>query len=118
MDAKIIVGWCLLVAGVLVIAWAINASHSYFTAQAEFPEVFKSTTSSQAVVERQSADPLDLQAQMQESMNQATKEAIGQILPQDGINKMLNVTCWSIFAAFMVYAGFKIAEIGVKMLKT
>ncbi len=116
MNTKIIIGWVLLAVGLAVIGTTINSSYRYFNAQAEFPAIFKSSPAGPAAVENKNAPDLDLQAQMQESINLATQQAIADMLPTDAINKMLNAVCWSIFAAFMVYAGFKIAEIGVKML--
>ena len=110
-------GWILLAAGLAVIGWTMNTSYRYFTAKADFPPVFNFGENS-GTAKSQSLDAanLNIEAQMQLAMSQATQEAVANLLPAREIAKLLNVIVWSMFAAFMVYAGFKIAEIGVKII--
>lgn len=119
MEIKIVVGWVLLAAGLAVIGWSVISSHGYFTAKADFPPVFNFEGNGGAA-KSQSLDVagLDVEAQMRLAMNQATQEAVANLLPAQEIAKLLNAIVWSMFAAFMVYAGFKIAEISVKLIKS
>jgi hypothetical protein len=110
-------GWFLLAIGLAVIGWTVNSSYRHFTAKADFPPVFNfgennGTEKSQSL----DAASLNVEAQMQLAMSQATQEAVANLLPAQEIAKLLNMIAWSMFAAFMVYAGFKIAEIGVKII--
>jgi len=118
MNPKIIVGWLVLTVGLLIIGGAISSSYNFFTAKADFPAIFKSTTVNNQVVEqiKPAADVSGPQAQIQQMMSQATNNAIANLFPIESIYKILNAITWSIFATFLVYAGFKIAEIGVKMI--
>ncbi|UMX47394.1 MAG: hypothetical protein L7H18_03005 [Candidatus Nealsonbacteria bacterium DGGOD1a] len=117
MNAKKIIGWVLLAVGLAVIAWTVNTSYRYFTAKADFPPVFN-FGENRGTAKSQSPDTanLNVEAQMQLAMSQATQEAVANLLPAQEIAKLLNVIVWSMFAAFMVYAGFKIAEIGIKII--
>jgi len=110
----------MLVVGLLIIVQAINLSYNYFTAKAQLPAVFNIPAGQAAAVETKTAAPAesaaDIQAQLQETMSKATNQAVANILPVETINKLLNAICWSIFATFLVYAGSKISEIGLKMI--
>ena len=117
MNIKIIVGWVLLAVGLAVIGWTVNTSYRHFTAKADFPPVFNfGENNGTAKSQSPDAANLNVEAQMQLAMSQATQEAVANLLPAQEIAKLLNVIVWSMFAAFMVYAGFKIAEIGIKMI--
>jgi hypothetical protein len=120
MNSKIIIGWVVLVAGLAIIAYAVNSSFQFFTAKADFPAVFKTpaeniNTSFGASQDPTSGANADAQAQAQQAVSQATFQAFSNILPAENIVKLLNAITWSIFATFLVYAGFKIAEIGIKL---
>jgi len=120
MNTKHILGWIVVVAGLVIIGQTINASYRFFTAKAEFPAVFKAPAAQSAVTEiKPNAAPAsqaEAQAQAQQAISQATSQAISNIIPADLISKLMNTIVWSIFATFLVYAGAKIAEIGIKLI--
>jgi len=121
--AKIIVGWILLIAGLAVIGGTIDYSYQYFTAKADFPALFKLPAISQSAnpVTGQStvpSSPADAQAQMQQSISQATNQALSNMIPPDSVVKLLDIIAWSIFATFLIYAGGKICGIGIQLLSS
>jgi len=121
MDAKKIIGWVVIIVGLAVIGQAINISYQFFTAKEDFPAVFKAPVAVQDVAPEAKPNvapitPEQAQAQLQQTMGAATSQAIANILPADGISKLLNAIVWSVFATFLVYAGAHIAAIGIKMI--
>ena len=117
---KIIIGWVLVIAGLLIIGQTISNSYQYFTAKADFPAVFtapvaNSATDSKTIAAAASQNPQEMaQAQIQQSMNQA----VGNLLPVDSITKLLNTIVWSIFATILIYAAGKICSIGIQLLSS
>jgi len=116
-----IAGWVLVAAGLAVIGVAINASYRYFTAKAEFPAVFKvsaknpaSDLPAQAEIENLSLE--DAQNYLQNQIQYSVNRALVDMLPDDAIAKMLNILSWSIFSAFLIFAGGKISWLGVQLL--
>ncbi len=121
MNIKIIAGWCLVVAGLLVIGWAINASYQYFTAKAEFPAVFEASSKKQESALPPQADLNALsiegaQDYLQNQIQYSVNRAMVDMLPDDAIAKMLNILSWSIFGTFLIFAGGKISWLGVQLL--
>jgi len=92
MNKKQIIGWIVSVVGLLVIGQAINLSFQYFTANQDFPAVFKIAAVNQDVATPASATQttIDAQAQMQQAASQATNQAIAGMFPVENINKLLN----------------------------
>lgn len=122
MNAKKIIGWVLVAAGLLVIGQAINLSYQFFTGKAEFPAIFKAPSAAQAVAvpvadqNKVAVSAADAQAQMQQAIGQATAQAVNGMIPLGSMEKLLNAIMWSVFATFLVYSGAKISEIGVKLI--
>lgn len=117
MNPKNIFGWILLVAGLFVVGGAINSSYQYFTAKANFPAVFKiSAVASDGTITSGQKSVTATQTDVQVQLQQATNKAIADMFPADSVSKLLNAISWSMFAAFLVYAGSKIAEIGIKLI--
>lgn len=120
MQYKKIAGWLVVISGIAIIATTITDSYSFFTAQRDFPQVFKpAATSAAANTENPAPMPDGAQAQqeyLQNQMQKAVNQSLASILPAESIFKMLNAVCWSVFASFLVFAGAKLAEVGVKLL--
>ena len=121
MDAKKIVGWVLVAVGLLAIGQAINLSYQFFTGKAEFPAIFKAPVAAVGVAAKVDQNNVavsaaDVQAQMQQAVSQATAQAVNGMIPLGSMEKLLNAIMWSVFATFLVYAGAKISEIGVKLI--
>jgi|GEM_PF-526280 len=145
INAKNTAGWLVLAVGLILIAITINTTYSYFTGKQEFPRVFKFdqivpkveaqiTDEAKKIEEQRNLDEqlkkleemrqsvinsdlniqggFDPQIQVQDAVNQA----LNNILPAGIMEKMMNMIAWSVFATFLVYAGAKISEIGIKMI--
>jgi hypothetical protein len=114
-------GWFLVAAGLALIVHSVTVSYDYFTAKAEFPALIKdipeigdASPTPQSSVDL--ANSQEVQAMMQEQIQNSVNETIGGLVPAGSLAKMLNAAIWSVFATFLVYAGAKISQIGVMML--
>lgn len=136
-----IAGWVLLIAGALMIFWVVFTSHDIFTGKKQAPMVFTSSaingetktvdnseknanTGKIDIEKYKNIDPKNLQniQQTQEDqMQNLVKESIGnqleKIMPADSITKIMNLSSWSIFVFILIYAGSKIASLGIKLIK-
>lgn len=135
-------GWVLLALGVAVILWSMNSSYQIFTGKTDAPEMFKSPAVSNdgnnlqnkenAVsktdkidpMKLQNLDPADLQklqdlqqSEVQEMLQKNIASQFEKMIPADTIMKMMNLSSWSIFIFIFIYAGSKIAGLGIKLLK-
>lgn len=115
---RVVVGWILIIVGLAVIGQTINNSYKYFTGRADFPAVFTNLAANSVLDSKitAAADSQNLQEMAQAQIQQSMNQAIGNILPADSITKLLNIIVWSIFATFLVYAGAKIASLGIQLL--
>jgi len=107
---KKIVGWILLVAGLLLIGWTLMSSYSIFTGEGELPEFFEVPEESLV----QTGGSQDMQAQLQQMMGEQLKG----LLPVDSITKILNLAVWSMLAFILIFGGTQIAGIGIKLIKS
>lgn len=115
-------GWSLVVAGLAIIGSSVLASYRCFTAKAEFPEIFQISAKNeqnflpeQVQIENLSVE--EAQKYLQNQIQYSVNRAVIDMMPDDAIAKMLNILAWSMFAAFLVFSGFKISELGIKMIK-
>jgi len=115
MDYSKVVGWILLIAGLLVIGWTLMTSYSIFTGEIEVPQVFK--TPSQDAVSQKEGGTMSLEEQLQEQMQTAIGEQLQGILPADSIVTMLNLAVWSMLAFILLFGGGQIAGLGIKLIK-
>lgn len=113
--ANKILGYFLLVVGLVLIVFTGWQSYSIFTAKVSAPLVFMTPVSSNSPTK--SAGSLDLSAQIQNQLQNALDQQFGQILPADSITKILNLASWSILAWILIMAGGAVAGIGVKLIK-
>jgi len=111
---KKIVGWVLLAAGILAIAWGIWSSAQIFTAKTEAPQVFKEPVVKE--VSNTGGKALSMEEQMQEQMQNVIGEQIGNMLPAESITGLLNLIAWSVFMTILIFAAGKVATIGIKLL--
>jgi hypothetical protein len=109
MDYSKLVGWLVFIGGLLLIVWAIYSSYNIFTAKTAVPEIFE--TPQQAIT--QTGGTQDVQSQLQNMMSEQLKG----FLPADSMVKILNLTCWSILAFILIFAGTQIAGLGIKLIK-
>lgn len=107
---KKIVGWVLLILGVLMIVWGIWSSYEIFTAQKPPYEIFKAQ-------ETQEVSPKQEKGGPEEQMQQVIKEQLGEMLPSDFLPQLFNMIAWSVFMGILVFAAGKISILGINLLK-
>ncbi|MFH0739683.1 MAG: hypothetical protein V1819_01035 [bacterium] len=56
--------------------------------------------------------------QMQSQINALMQSQLGNLMSAESMNKILNLTAWSIFMAILILACGKISSIGVQLIKT
>ena len=110
MNINKILGYVLLIGGLLVIGFTLFQSYNIFTDKASPPLVFKTQNIESAPKKTNS---LDLQKQMEELI----KQQLGQVLPAETLTKFLNLFSWSILAGILIFGGGQIAGLGIKMIK-
>lgn len=111
MNFRKIFGWFLLLAGIIIIFWALYSSYNIFTAKTTAPEIFKTAEKEEVLSQKEGI--LDIQAQMEEMIGEQLKG----ILPVDSIPKLLNLIAWSIFAGILIFGGAQISSLGIKLIK-
>ena len=110
MDTKKILGWVLLIIGLLIIFWGIYSSYNIFTGKKPAPQVFKAEQSTS--IEEKGATG-SLEDQMKSLVENQLKEA----LPSTFVPSLLNLLAWSIFSAILFFGAGKISTIGIKLIK-
>jgi hypothetical protein len=106
METNKIIGYVLLLIGILLITLPLWQTYNIFTGKSAPAQVFTRPVTLQV---DEKASPLDIQKQMQ--------NAFINILPIDLINNTLNLISWLALMWILIYGGGKIADIGVKMIK-
>ena len=109
MNSNKIIGYVLLVVGLLVIFWTLYQSYNIFTNRASAPVIFKTPISAPI---SGGNNPLDIQQQLDKTI----KKQIGELLPIDTIPKILNLISWSILAGILILGGGQIAGLGIKLI--
>lgn len=116
---QIAIGWVLLIIGMAIIGQTIFDSYRFFTAKAEFPAVFEQSAAKISPIAAVGVNSgQDAQAMAQAQIQKSVDDAVSRILPQESINKTLNMAVWLAFAWFLVYAGAKICGIGIKLMSS
>ena len=112
---KKIIGWVLLVIGVLAIVAGVWQSYQIFTNKTAAPEIFKLEKKQETSLPKTSAKTQE--EMINQQMEQLLQEQLGKLIPADTVTKILNLTVWSIFMGILVLAAGKIATIGASLLK-
>lgn len=107
-----IIGWGLLILGILLIVWILFASYNIFTGKTNPPIVFP--------VEEEIADSSSGEETLTFNLEQIEKmieNKLGDIFPSELLSKLLNLITWSIFAGILIFAGGQISSLGIKLIK-
>lgn len=107
---KKVVGWFLLILGVLMIIWGIWSSFEIFTAKKPPYEIFKAPETEEVSLKQEKGGP-------EEQMQQVIKEQLGEMLPPDFLPQLFNLIAWSIFMGILVFAAGKLSILGINFLK-
>lgn len=111
MSYNKIIGYVLLVAGVLLISMTLYHSYNIFTGISQPPLIFKTEAAEQSRKTESGSIVQDLQNQIAGGI----AKQISQAIPSDSISKALNLFSWSTFAWLIVFAGAQISGLGIKM---
>ena len=106
MEANKILGYVLLLIGLLLIILPLWQTYNIFTGKAVASQVFIRPT---VLKVNQNVGVLDIQGQIQ--------NALIRVIPIDFVDNTLNLVTWLALMWILIYGGGKIADIGVKMLK-
>jgi len=135
-----IIGYLLLTVGLVVIFWSMYASYNIFTAKKEAPKVF--SYNSEGIIDLDSKDEnvenagainidkskltdpnylKSLEAEQKVQAESMIKDQISgqlkEIIPEEFILKLLNLSSWSLFIFILIFAGGKISGLGIKLMK-
>ena len=110
MNYSKVVGWILLIAGLILVIWTLYTSFSIFTARADAPEFFE-IPKEEALSQKEQTG--DIQAQMQ----QLIEEQLKGVIPVDSIIKLLNLAVWSMLAFILIFGGTQISSLGIKLVR-
>jgi hypothetical protein len=113
MTLNKIIGYILLVAGLLLILFSVYQSYNIYTGKSSAPLVFQ-VPSAEAL---SSGAGQNVAQQIQDQINQSVQKQINQILPSATIAKILNLAVWSFLVFILIFAGGTISGIGVKLIK-
>jgi len=105
-DTNKIIGYILLIIGVLLIAGPLWQTYNIFTGKTQPAQIFAKPVSLTA---DKNIAVTDIQGQLQ--------NAVAKAIPIDSINNTLNLASWLLFMWILIYGGGKIADIGVKLIK-
>lgn len=115
-----IIGWLLLFAGLAIIFWAVWSSYNIFIGVKEVPALFKieQSPAASSLPQKPASGALeqDLEEQAQKIIQGQIGEQLKQMMPAEFISKIFNLFSWAIFVGFLVFAGGRIAGIGIKLL--
>ena len=113
-NMKKIFGWVILTIGILIIVWGLWTSYQIFTGQMPVYEVFTPKASNGTSL---TGSEINLNLPMEQQIQQLIKDQIGQILPQESLFKIFNLSAWWIFMMILMLGGGKLASIGINLLK-
>ena len=105
METSKIIGYALLIIGVILIAGPLWQTYEIFTGHGAPSQIF---TRPVALQPNPNVSSFDVQGQMQ--------NALIKILPIDFIDNILNLGAWLLLGWILMYGGGKIAQIGVQLL--
>lgn len=88
-------------------------SYGIFKGEKSAPELFKAESGKEIVL----PNNIGINQEMQNQVNALLQSQLGNLLAGESMNKILNLTAWSIFMAILVLACGKISAIGVSLIK-
>lgn len=105
-----LLAWILIVIGLFIFFWDIATSYYYFSAQKEFPKVFLNAQTTEI-------NNVSSGNAIQDQIGNIVKDQIKQMIPENTVTQLLNISSWIMFASFMLWAGGKLVGMGSDFLK-
>jgi len=106
MNINKIMGYVLLILGLIIIIVALYQTYNIFTGKSSLPQVFKTVKIEKKT---QNNDPADAQQQMQ--------AIIAEMLPATSINDTMNLGSLAVLIWIFIFGGSKIAGMGIALIK-
>ena len=97
----------IIVVGVAVMGYGFISSYQIFIGASEPPQLFQTPPPSQL---QGTGDPI------QQGIQRALQQQIGNIIPADNITKIFNLAAWFLFAGLLTFGGSQLAGVGIKLL--
>jgi len=107
MEANKIAGYVLLAIGLLLIILPLWQTFNIFTGRTMPAQVFQKPVALQI---NKNVSALDMGGQIQ--------NALIRVIPIDFIDNILNLSTWLLLMWILIYGGGKVADIGIKLLKS
>lgn len=101
-------GWIFIFISIIMILFAILKTINHFTGITPFPELFYAN---EEIIKSEASNTLD------DLMQNMLSQQLDSFIPKESILLLLNMSAWGIFSFFMVFAGAKIFELGLKIMK-
>ncbi len=111
---QLVIGYVLLVFGLVLIGWTLWQSYDIFTGKVSAPLVFMTPVTANSSVK--SPGLFDISGQIQNQLQSALGQQVSQLISADSITKFLNLASWLLLAWIFIMAGGAISGIGVKLL--
>ena len=109
------IGWILFAVGLIIIFYSILASYNIFTGKSPVPLIFKikegEATFQQGVTTPEGKSPSEI------ILEEKLREQLRTLIPVDYLPKLFNLIAWSIFASILIFAGARLSDLGIKLLK-
>ena len=110
MPPKKILGWLLLISGILIIFYSLFSSYQIFTGKSPSPEIFKI----EKVILPAS---LETQTEAERIVQELLQKQFQEIIPAGSIPQLLNLISWSILATIFIFGGAQISGLGIRLIK-
>jgi len=104
MTGNKILGLILLIVGLCLILLGLYNAYNIFQGRSVLPQVFQDY----------SIEEID---GVQDEMQAILDSQLEKVIPAGSLLKLLNLISWSIFTWLVFLGGFKIAMIGVRLMK-
>jgi hypothetical protein len=103
-------GWVLLILGIILIGWTLLFSYNIFTGQGAAPAFFESSSQDSSLTKTTGSD-------IQSQIEKLVGEQLRGLLPINSITNILNLIVWSLLAFILIFGGFQISSLGIKLIK-
>lgn len=108
MSINKIIGYILLLGGLVLIMWTLFQSYNIFWGKQTPPLVFTTKTTTQG----------GAGSTVSQQINQAVQEQFNQMISPDTITKILNLAVWFMAASVFILTGSTLCSLGIKLVKT
>ena len=107
MDVSKSIGWLVFLAGMLIIVFTVYTTYNIFTGKDLPPQIIK-------IDVQKAKTQTDLTGADQ--VGQMISEQLAGLLPLDSLPHIMNLIVWTIGASIFILSGFKISELGIKLI--